>query len=69
MLNFWTQPIVVATYRALVGAVVLAGGSFFGALQAGGTTRAAWIGAGVVFFGYLALRGGLEGMLDQRVPK
>lgn len=69
MAGFWQQPIVVATYRALVGAVVLAGGAFFGVLQSNGSTRAAEIAAGVAFFGYLALRGGVEGFIDQQATK
>lgn len=66
MRDFWSQPIVVATYRGLVGALVLAGGAYFGALQGGATAIDALIPAGVAFFGYLALRAGVEGWIDQK---
>lgn len=59
------QPWLVALLRALVGAAVMAGSAFFGQLATGQSVRAAEIGAGVAFFGYLILRGGLEGLVDQ----
>lgn len=61
----WQAPLVVATYRAVMGAVVLAGAAFFGALQGGATSRVAGIAAAVAFFGYLGTRGVVEGVVDQ----
>jgi hypothetical protein len=65
MQNFWQQPIVIATYRALIGATVMAGVGFFAVLQQHGPTVDAEIAAGAAFFGYLALRAGVEGLIDQ----
>lgn len=65
MPSFWRQPVVVAAYRALGGAVVLAGAAYFGALAAGQPLRAAGISAGVAFFAYLSTRGVIEGLVDQ----
>ncbi len=56
----------VALERAAVWGFVLGGGTFFGALSAGGSLKAAGIAFGVTFFGTLALRGGLEGFIDSR---
>lgn len=65
MTDFWKQPIVIAGYRAIVGAAVMAGAAFFTTLQSGATTKIAGVAAGVAFFGYLALRAGVEGIIDQ----
>jgi membrane protein insertase Oxa1/YidC/SpoIIIJ len=63
--SFWQQPIVVASYRAVIGASVMAGAAFFSTLQTGASTKIAGVAAGVAFFGYLALRAGVEGLIDQ----
>lgn len=64
-MKFWQQPIVIATYRAVIGATVMAGAAFFTTLQSGATIKIAGVAAGVAFFGYLALRAGVEGIIDQ----
>jgi hypothetical protein len=59
-----TQQFKVAWIRAGVGGLVLAGSAFFGQLATGGTLRTAGVAAGVAFFAYLILRGGVEGLVD-----
>jgi len=54
----------VALIRSGLTAVVMAGSGFFAQLATGGSLRAAEIAAGVAFFGTLALRGGIEGIID-----
>jgi hypothetical protein len=65
MTKFWQQPIVVASYRAVIGGAVMAGAAFFSTLSSGASTKVAGVAAGVAFFGYLALRAGVEGLVDQ----
>jgi len=64
-----------ALVRAAISGVVLAGSAFFGALagdlavgQHLGALQleTAGIAAGVVFFGNVGLRGGIEGYIDTR---
>ena len=59
-------PIAVAFVRAAVGGFVLGGAAAFGQLSTGASTRTALISGGVAFFGYLILRGGIEGFIDQK---
>ena len=47
----------------------MAGAAFFAQLAGGGNTKTAGIGAGVAFFGYLALRFGVEGTVDTLAEK
>jgi hypothetical protein len=54
----------VALIRSLLTASAMAGSGFFAQLATGGSMRAAEIAAGVAFFGTLAIRGGVEGILD-----
>jgi len=60
------QPWLIAGLRAVAGGAALAGAAFFGQLAAGQSLKAAGIGAGVAFFGYLVTRGVVEGVIDQR---
>ena len=55
-----------ALIRASIGAVIFAGSGFFGQLASGGSLKAAEVAAGVAFFGYLMLRGGVEGFIDHQ---
>ena len=64
MLRDW-PPLLQAIIRGVIGGAIVAGLAYFTALQAGHSIRDAWIAAGVAFFSYLAVRGGLEGTLDQ----
>jgi hypothetical protein len=59
-------PWVIALGRAALGGLVLGGSSYFGQLASGASQKTALISAGVAFFGYLVLRGGAEGIIDQR---
>ncbi len=59
------QPWQIASLRAFVGGVVMAGSAFFGQLATSASVHTAEIAAGVAFFGYLALRGVVEGWIDQ----
>ena len=59
-------PIAIAFLRAALGGFVLGGSAAFGQLATGASTRTALISGGVAFFGYLILRGGIEGFIDQR---
>jgi hypothetical protein len=60
----------VALIRSGIGGVVFAGSAFFGQLATGAPLRGAEIAAGVAFFSYLLLRGGIEGFIDtQSAPK
>lgn len=63
------QPWLIASLRAVAGGGVLAGAAFFGQLAAGQPLKAASIGAGVAFFGYLVTRGVVEGIVDQTAAK
>jgi hypothetical protein len=63
--KFWQQPIVVATYRALVGAVIAGGAAYFVATSQGGSGKVALAAAGAAFFSYLATRAAAEGVIDQ----
>lgn len=60
----WSDQLKVALIRSVLGGVVFAGSAFFGQLATGAPTRAAEIAAGVAFFSYLILRGGVEGLID-----
>lgn len=53
-----------ALIRGVIWGFILAGGSFFGQLSTGGSYKAAWVAAGVVFFLSLATRTGIEGYID-----
>jgi hypothetical protein len=54
----------VALVRAAIGGVIFAGSAFFGQLATGAPLRASEIAAGVAFFSYALLRGGVEGFID-----
>lgn len=56
----------VALIRGTIGGVIFAGSAFFGQLASGGSLKAAEVGAGVAFFGYLILRSGVEGYIDHQ---
>lgn len=64
MLRSW-PPLAQAVVRGVIGGAIVAGLAYFTALQANHSNRDALIAAGVAFFSYLAVRGGLEGALDQ----
>ncbi len=53
-----------ALVRALYGGLILAGVALFAELGMGGNWQSGAIKAGAAFFGYLALRGGIEGEYD-----
>jgi hypothetical protein len=67
------EPMSVALKRGLIGGAILAGGalcSSMGIAAADGgltviETVATLAGAGTTFFGYLAIRTGVEGSMDQ----
>ncbi len=53
-----------ALVRAMYGGLILAGVALFAELGMGGNWQSGAIKAGAAFFGYLALRGGIEGEYD-----
>lgn len=53
-----------ALIRGFIGGVIFAGSAGFSQLATGASFRAAGIAAGVAFFGYLILRSGVEGYID-----
>lgn len=57
-------PWVQALARAVYGGIVLAGVAYFTALGNGQSQAHAGIAAGAAFFGYLVVRGGIEGVID-----
>ncbi len=59
-----SSQLVEALKRALIGAFVTAGATFFTALQSGASDRDAAISAGAGFFTYIVVRGGFEGQFD-----
>lgn len=60
----WQVPLVQATIRGILLALVVAGLAFFTALSQGESLRQAGVAAGVAGFGILVSRFG-EGMIDQ----
>lgn len=62
-----TPQLIAAMVRALIGAVLTAGGTFFATYQAVEPPDAiakAGMAAGAAFFTYMITRGGLEGLID-----
>ena len=68
-LTFSANPLVNALVRALIGAVVTAGVTYSGLVQQDDLSTNQTIGiTASTFFSYLALRFGVEGMIDQKNP-
>lgn len=59
-------PIGIAIVRSLYGAVLLGAAAALGQLANGSSTRAVVISGLTAGVGYLILRGGVEGVIDQR---
>lgn len=53
-----------ALKRAVLGAIVTAGATFFGAMQTGKQWEEAAVAAGAAAFTYILVRGGFEGQFD-----
>ena len=64
-----SEQLKVALIRAVIGAVIAAGATFFTTAASGQPLKVAGIGAGAAFFSYLVLRGGIEGTIDAQAAK
>jgi hypothetical protein len=63
--DFWKQPIVVASYRAVAGALIAGAVAYFAATNQGATNKVALGVGAAAALSYLATRAAAEGLIDQ----
>ena len=65
-MNNETKPIIIATVRGVVSAVIIFGSTALGTFQATGDWTQAIVAGGIAGLTVLATRVGVEGTIDQR---